>query len=53
VMLWCPLQHRADVVGSCDDLCWMAGSARCDLDLEVDARNVFDPAVLLRLQVAE
>jgi hypothetical protein len=36
IVVWCPPQHRAGAIGSCDDLGWIAWSARCDLDLEVD-----------------
>src|SRR5262249_31311170 len=42
IVLWCPPEHRASAFGSCNDPCWIARSARCDLDLEVDAGNALD-----------
>src|SRR6202040_129491 len=42
IVLWRPPQHRAGAIGSRDDLCRIARSARCDLDLEVDTGNAFD-----------
>ena len=42
IVLWPPPKHHAGVIGSRDDLGGVAGSARCDLDLEVDTRDAFD-----------
>ena len=39
IVLWCPSQHRGGAVGSRDDLCWIAGAAWCDFDLEIDTTN--------------
>jgi hypothetical protein len=42
IVVWFPPEHRASTVSSCDDLCWIAQSARCDLHLEVDTGNALD-----------
>src|SRR5215472_16388828 len=42
IALWIPPEQRAGAVGSRDDLCWIARSARCNLDLEVDTGDALD-----------
>jgi hypothetical protein len=42
IVLWCPPEHLAGTIGSRNDLRWIAGAARCDLDLEVDTRDALD-----------
>ena len=42
IVLWFPPERRAGAFGSCNDLCWVARPARCDLDLEIDTRDALD-----------
>ena len=42
VILWRPPQHRAGAIASCNDLCWIAWSARYNFDLEVDTADALN-----------
>jgi len=42
IVMWFPSERRASAIGSCDDLCWIARSARCNVNLEVDTGDAFD-----------